>query len=493
MAVSTDTIKALEQALPKTQVRLPGTEEYNALNEGYLSARESDIHPAVIIQPKTHSDVAKFVRTIAPFVESGAAKFAICGGGQQPTHACSNAEGGITLNLGLLNEVELNDGPSGSDKIVSIGAGARLGEVYNKLDGTGLGVSGVRNTRGGVGGLALSGGLSFFSTREGFVTDNVLNYKVVLASGEIVDANEKENRDLWVALRGGGNNFGIVVQYDFRTFPQDVLAGGSVYYFPPDFNGQVEALVAELTKPEPTKETHLMVSTGYADQMNGMSMCMNQVYYTGEHEHFKKEETDKIPAVLQPFVNMSTRLPGQTVETKSLKAAADEQASDARNRVRCQYINTTVKADVATIQAAAERYMASLENIKGKVKDLLCSCTLQPYPVSLLEKATDNSLGLSPASGPLVNILLLTYWKNKEDDELVLSTMRDTMQWIKADANERGTAVPYTFLAYADETQDPIGSYGDANKKALQEASKKYDPKGLFQKGVPGGFKLFKA
>jgi len=157
MAVSTDTIKALEQALPKTQVRLPGTEEYNALNEGYLSARESDIHPAVIIQPKTHSDVAKFVRTIAPFVESGAAKFAICGGGQQPTHACSNAEGGITLNLGLLNEVELNDGPSGSDKIVSIGAGARLGEVYNKLDGTGLGVSGVRNTRGGVGGLALSG------------------------------------------------------------------------------------------------------------------------------------------------------------------------------------------------------------------------------------------------------------------------------------------------------------------------------------------------
>ena len=346
------------------------------------------------------------------------------------------------------------------------------------------------------------------------MTDNVLNYKVVLASGEIVDANEKENRDLWVALRGGGNNFGIVVQYDFRTFPQDVLAGGSVYYFPPDFNGQVEALVAELSKPEPTKETHIMVSTGYADQMNGMSMCMNQVYYTGEHEHFKKEETDKIPAVLQPFVNMSTRLPGQTVETKSLKAAADEQASDARNRVRyvskafspqlwlslltpvnpnsCQYINTTVKADVATIQAAAERYMASLENIKGKVKDLLCSCTLQPYPVSLLEKATDNSLGLSPASGPLVNILLLTYWKNKEDDELVLGTMRDTMQWIKADANERGTAVPYTFLAYADETQDPIESYGDANKKALQETSKKYDPKGLFQKGVPGGFKLFK-
>lgn len=52
-----------------------------------------------------------------------------------------------------------------------------------------------------------TGGLSFFSSREGFICDNVVNYEVVLASGEIVNANAHKNTDLWGALRGGGNNF----------------------------------------------------------------------------------------------------------------------------------------------------------------------------------------------------------------------------------------------------------------------------------------------
>lgn len=73
------------------------------------------------------------------------------------------------------------------------------------------------------------GGLSFFSTREGFIADNVINYEIVLASGEIVNTNKNENTDLLIALRGGGNNFGIVTRYDLRTFKQGSFWGGSVY------------------------------------------------------------------------------------------------------------------------------------------------------------------------------------------------------------------------------------------------------------------------
>lgn len=62
------------------------------------------------------------------------------------------------------------------------------------------------------------------------MSDNVLNYEIVLASGEIVNANADENRDLWLALRGGNNNFGVVTRFDFRTFPQGSFWGGSVYY-----------------------------------------------------------------------------------------------------------------------------------------------------------------------------------------------------------------------------------------------------------------------
>lgn len=57
--------------------------------------------------------------------------------------------------------------------------------------------------------MSFEGGLSFYSSREGFICDNIVNFEVVVASGEILNANVKENLDLWVALRGGGNNLGM--------------------------------------------------------------------------------------------------------------------------------------------------------------------------------------------------------------------------------------------------------------------------------------------
>lgn len=103
----------------------------------------------------------------------------------------------MTLDLRQLETVEIKDG------IARIGAGARWGAVYEQVQAQGLGITGSRSALGGVGGLALTGGLSFFSSREGFICDNVVNFEVVLASGKVVNANAKENTDLWRALRGG--------------------------------------------------------------------------------------------------------------------------------------------------------------------------------------------------------------------------------------------------------------------------------------------------
>lgn len=156
-------------------------------------------------------------------------------------------------------------------------------------------------------------------------------------------------------------------------------------------------------------------------------------------------------------------------------------------------MNTTVKADSATLIAASEKYIAALDPLK-KCEGITASLTLQPYPVSLLEKCVSgggNSLGLAPSDGPLVSVLLLTWWKSKDDDEKIISSLRSVLDTIDKDAEDRGTAVPFKYMNYAHDFQDPINSYGEENKAKLQEVSKKYDPEGLFQKGVPGGFKLF--
>ncbi|APA06370.1 hypothetical protein SS1G_01102 [Sclerotinia sclerotiorum 1980 UF-70] len=474
-----EAINALGLAFPDTQVFVRNTIEFDELNGSYLSALESDITPACIFLPKTKEEVKSFIQTVKPFVASGNIAFAIRGAGQVPLPGSANIENGITLDLRNLTGVECKDG------IVSIAAGERWSTVYQRLAAEGLGVTGSRSGNGGIGGLALEGGLSFFSSREGFVSDNVVNYEVVLASGEIVNANASENSDLWTALRGGSNNFGIVTRFDMKTFQQGSFWGGSVYYFPASFPSQIEALVNEIKKPNASVETQLMVSIGYAAAF-GMIACQNQVYYT--------REATETPPVLQPFTAIEPQIDAlNSLRVLNLTSAATEQAADGQTSQRVSYMNTVIKADIATLQEASTIYTTALSNITS-IAGLIGSLTLQPYPVSLLQKSVENggnSLGLSPSDGPLVSILLLTTWQNKSDDEIIFKTMRGALENIKAAAVAKNTSVDYVFMNYAADFQDPISSYGDENKRKLQNVSKKYDPEGLFQKGVPGGFKLF--
>ena len=53
---------------------------------------------------------------------------------------------------------------------------------------------------------------------------------MVLANGEVVEANQHHNSDLWRALKGGSSNFGIVTRFDLRVFPQGSLLGGIIVY-----------------------------------------------------------------------------------------------------------------------------------------------------------------------------------------------------------------------------------------------------------------------
>ncbi|KAI1413521.1 FAD-binding domain-containing protein [Hypoxylon sp. FL1857] len=381
------------------------------------------------------------------------AQFAVRGGGQQPAPGCANIQDGITVDLSNLAGIEIKNDQS----LIEIGAGARWGAVYDKLDGSGIGVAGGRANNCGIGGLSLEGGLSFFSSREGFICDNVVNYEIVLASGEVVNANAKQHPDLWRALRGGGNNFGIVTRYDFKTFPQGSIWGGNIYYFLPSIPSQIENLVNELNRPNASHETHFMVSLGYAGALSPDPIGLNS-----------------------------------SVRIMTLKEAATDQAAGVSIGTRCAYMNITVKSNAAALIAASEIYKEALEPVKS-VEGLRCSFTLQPYPASLLEKSSQNggnSLGLETTHEPLVSVLLLSYWQNVGDDSKILEMMGNALEKIKAEAASREQLVSYVYMNYASVNQDPVGSYGEDSKRHLTEVSKKYDPEGLFQKGCPGGFKL---
>ena len=161
---------------------------------------------------------------------------------------------------------------------------------------------------------------------------------------------------------------------------------------------------------------------------------------------------------------------------------------------RCLYMNITVKADVETLTTGGDIWCEELEPVKA-VAGLMCSYTLQPYPVSQLERTHENGgnvLGLKASDGPVVNVLLLSYWKEQSDDERVTAFMKKALKRIEQNAEARGQLIPFIYWNYAFSDQEALRSYGEEGVSKLQEASKKYDAKGMFQTACPGGFKLFK-
>lgn len=120
--------------------------------------------------------------------------------------------------------------------------------------------------------------------------------------------------------------------------------------------------------------------------------------------------------------------------------------------------------------------------------------TFQPIVPAIITKSDSlggNSQGLSPSEGVLVNALLTASWSLSSDDELVNKVAGGFIEKTDILAQEHGVSHSFIYLNYANKTQNPIDGYGAISKAKLQAVSKKYDPQGVFQRGVPGGFKLF--
>ena len=131
-----------------------------------------------------------------------------------------------------------------------------------------------------------------------------------------------------------------------------------------------------------------------------------------------------------------------------------------------------------------------IENVAG----LIYSLTYQPLPPAITSKSAasgGNPLGLSGSDGPLVLCLLTISWLLETDDAFVNNIAKTFIEDVNNRAIAESLHHPWIYLNYADKHQDVIRGYGPVNKIKLQHASKKYDPIQLFQKSVPGGFKLF--
>ena len=137
-----------------------------------------DLYPAVIIQARNTDDVRKAI-----FLAVAQAKpFAVRGGGHS-IPGFSSCDGGIVLDLSLMNAVSVDP----AARVVTVGGGALLGQIDAAGAAHGLVTPAGVISHTGVGGLTLGGGMGWLSRRFGMTIDNLIGPRVVLANGDVIE------------------------------------------------------------------------------------------------------------------------------------------------------------------------------------------------------------------------------------------------------------------------------------------------------------------
>ena len=124
--------------------------------------------------------------------------------------------------------------------------------------------------------LTLGGGVGWTTPRTGFACDNVVNYEVVLASGEVINANASCHSDLWRALKGGSSNFGIVTRFDIETFPASNITLERRTIGPEHTDEYIDAIV-DYANLDQSHDENAMVSVISYSAKAGITMTVTEV------------------------------------------------------------------------------------------------------------------------------------------------------------------------------------------------------------------------
>jgi hypothetical protein len=422
---------------------------------GYDQARRFwaptfDRHPALIVRPAGADEVVRAVQ----FARAHSLLTAVRGGGHCQSEQIAACDGALMIDLSLMRTVQLD----AQRRRISAAGGVLLGEVDRKAQTVGMITPLGTATDTGIAGLTLGGGIGRLMRPLGLSCDNLESMDLVTADGRLRHASAAENPDLFWALRGGGGNFGVVTNFEYRLHPfaHPVLSAHATY--PYDRAHSVLRAVVELTERAPDE---LLLSAGVANDARG-----RQAYWSAFHA-------------------------GDPAEGERLLAPLKKLGSPLQSSMTAEsYLSAQGAAGTAPV--AVPRRTAGYEKfgyVQGSVQDAFLDELVRRFaevPASL-----DSGAQLGHMGGAIARVRpdATAYWNRNAGHGLIVShdwprgpqSGADRAALLEFWNGVRGFTQGYYINADSDVEEQRVRDTYGANYARLVQLKNQYDPTNLFR------------
>jgi FAD/FMN-containing dehydrogenase len=249
--------------------------------------------PALIVRCLGTADVIACVQ----FAKDNNILISIKGGGHNIAGLAAS-DGALMVDMSLMRGVWVDP----HSRIAHAQAGCQLADLDRETQLYGLATVLGFVSQTGITGLTLGGGFGYLTRRWGWTVDNVSRMSIVTAEGQIVQASNNENQDLFWALRGGGGNFGVVTDIEYMLYHVGPEVIGGVVAWPASEAPKILELYRDLTKDAPFELTLVALmrpapaAVWLPKEIHGKPIVALLACYSG-----KSEDGEKVIAPIKSF------------------------------------------------------------------------------------------------------------------------------------------------------------------------------------------------
>ena len=472
-------------------VERPYTLQWTTEQAHYWSTACGNLHPACILYPQTGSEVSAIVNALRENNET----FAVKSGGHNPNLYFSSVDGGPLLSTGKLNEVVLDP----TTETARVGPGNLWNDVHAALEGTGYSTVGGRLGIVGVGGYLLGGGMSFMSTEHGWAANSIVAVDIVFANGTLATITADSHPDLFLALRGGGNAFGIITAFTLQVYKQGDVWGGTLTYLADEAtNDKVLAAINRFALDYPDEKAAIIPTSEWT--AGGLlPLWVVFLYYNGPTPP---------PGIFDDFLNIPPAL--NTCKTRSY-ADLLKTNGDIINYLQVIKIGTeTLPLPEGPVEGYGDRTETSLHVLqtvfghwRNVTKDVLAipgmlsTLAFQPLPRGMTRIAKQKGGDLLDLDDSVDRVIMEFDFCFSDESATPLAEAKfaEVFGGVREHVlnfTEQGV-VPEAYLPlfYNDgfHTQDYSGRLRPERAQLARAVREEVDPDGLWLKQT-GGFKL---